>query len=373
MMTATSGCFDPGDVNDTAEGTTGGAEGSGTMVVTTATMSGATTESGATTDTGSTTTDPDTTASLDDGTTAGETGSETTEDTTDGGMTTCADAGGVCLSAPAKGWSQPFARGETADDCGGSFDVVGSEWFVGVAADVGSCDCTCGEPMGTCDDARRGNYFQQGCPGTKAGSADWDPGVCQFDGPYNPQAINSRSVIAADVDEESCAGTIEEDLPEPELQGAVVGCGLADELSGECPAPTDLCIPEPGEPLAAGLCVSQAGEHACPEGYPEQTVLLDTVVDGRMCDETCECTVTSSFCTTNWSVFSADDCSGAPLSNEVLESGLVVCATPPSGSPARYSELTSVDYVGEGCNAPPSVPATGEVSGVDPVTVCCTE
>ncbi|MEM6996158.1 MAG: hypothetical protein AAF721_36965, partial [Myxococcota bacterium] len=235
VVTATPGCFDPEITNDDTEGTTSSADGSGTVMTTASTMSNPTTGDEPTTTDAGTTADPDdgTTASVDGATTAEEDGTtmvETTVTTGDSGPeVACEDKGWLCIGPPGAGWSDPFARADDAQNCEGQFRNEGPEWYADVTADPGSCDCTCGDPMGTCGNALRANHFQQGCTDANVATNAWNLGVCLFDGPYNPQVINGRSAIAANVANESCDGTITAVLPEPQPLGVVVGCGLTDE------------------------------------------------------------------------------------------------------------------------------------------------
>jgi hypothetical protein len=130
-----------------------------------------------------------------------------------------------------------------------------------------------------------------------------------------------------------------------------------------------LCVPEPGEGFAT--CVRQAGDVACPSGWPVRRLFFDEMADGRSCSG-CACSApTGSVCLVSISLASDATCSGFPLQGAVVTSEKPTsCHDLPPGVALTSKAAAFIAYEPGACE-PTGGETVGEVFPSDPVTFCC--
>jgi hypothetical protein len=156
----------------------------------------------------------------------------------------------------------------------------------------------------------------------------------------------------------------------PEFDNAVRACGGANEEADACASGDEMCIPDP--PAAGGLtlCIYREGLLSCPADYPnEQALVYTSFQDTRSCPESCSCSAQGGDCSSTMNVYGVFDCGGGANSVNVGTSGQT-CLT--SGS-ALIPFGVAVDPEPVCTPDSSTTTATGQVTGADPITVCCSD
>lgn len=272
-----------------------------------------------------------------------------------GGVVTLPDCeGGFCV-APPIGWEGPVVLTTPDGDCGGAFDV---ELMAGETDHVGppvSCGCECGDAAGSvCTSATVTRFGEPEC-----------------EGPYPTLEVGGCTNVAGNaVSWTAVATPVGGSCPPNDLSAKPTAtwndrklCGLASP--GACEA--GVCAPVPGVGLEPRLCIYEDGDVACDAAeFPNKIVLYtDGHVDDRRCDVDCTC----------------GEPTGTACEGFVQGFQGAGCATPQDGvlfgtCDAYVSSNGSLNLFVTGvqqgaCAALPRA-AIGQITGVAPVTVCCT-
>lgn len=226
----------------------------------------------------------------------------------------------------------------------------------GTSVDEGDADCQCScAGSVNCPQYIQIDTFNvancQGVPCNQASSGEYTDlctpigsGTCT-----QPQSYQIRSYSASN----TCSPTVSSDFEEPKFSETLVGCGAS---AGPACENGGTCLPTPSAPFESSFCLAATGDLECPGAYPNKRLVFNGLNDDRSCGA-CQC---MPYC-----VLHGADCNKAattpigPSGSSCLPFNSV-----PGSSTGRYTRT-------EGCavSAPPAV--VGEVSGTDPITVCC--
>lgn len=329
-------------------------------------------------------TDPTTTASTP--TTTGM--PDTTGDETDTSTGTSADpTGGAdetttaeavcpathqCIEEPPDEWNGPIARFVTDPEakeqpsCDGAYPEEATVAFEGLQADPAECSCSCGEAQEvSCENQVSVRYFadDETCSGGASADLTLIAGICNtlpltFPGNSHwlPEPI--------EVQGGACEAIDEMNKEDPSFESRILACGGA-ELLGGCAAGR-LCAPRPEGDQRPGLCVWQAGEHECPGGYDERTVVWGGADDQRGCAP-CGCGDPVGLCDEALIRLFQASCTGS-LAAAFAADGECHSQSYLSTQSATVTLGDPVAFC-----SPTEPMAVGEVVGTDPVTVCCTQ
>jgi len=282
--------------------------------------------------------------------------SVTTEDSSpEGSSESGVGACELCVPSPPQGWSGPMVlgEGETAPTCAAPYTAVLFEAAQNISGDDAACTCECGDPTIDCDALQ----FEYGnaCAGPFDFENFADPETCHDTSPTGPSSTPFFFPISGT---EACPGNPTIEVPEASLTELVL-CG-APLQQNTCSA-EELCAGTVPEGFSTGLCVAQAGEHECPEGYPEPRTAFSDVEDTRRCSA-CTCSPGGAFtCASELEVFDQAGCMGTA---DAEVTGMDQCFDSPTSF--RYTEPTVT-----GVCTPSATEPTGTISGADPLTICC--
>ena len=272
-----------------------------------------------------------------------------------GGVPLAGCDGGFSVAAPI-GWEGPVVLTKPAGSCGAGFDV---EIMAGETDHAGApvtCDCECGAAAGSvCTSATVTRFGQADCMGAYpamevsactnvAGNAvSWTAVATPTGG----------SCVANDLIETPAATWNDRKL-----------CGMGSPSACE----EGICAPVPGAGLEPRLCIYEEGDVACDaEQFPNKVVLYTGGhVDDRRCDATCTCgDPVGAACEGYVQAFQGAGCL-AP------QDGVVFGTCDPDYINSNGSLSILVTGVQQGACSPLPRAATGQITGVTPVTVCCT-
>ncbi len=265
-------------------------------------------------------------------------------------------SGGYCVSPPF-GWEGPVALTVPGGACGGGFEALLATGQTDLAGAPATCDCTCGAASGsTCPTATVTRYTDVDCTGTAYPALA--VGACTFVSGSATSWNASATPVGG-----SCPPTEGKQVPAATWNDRAL-CGLGAPAACEGGS----CAPIPGAGLEPRLCIYETGDVACDaEQFPNKVLLFTGGHDDtRDCDAPCAC----------------GEPAGAACVGFVRGFQGGTCQTPQDGvnlgtCDADYVDgngsldlyITSVD---EGaCTALPRAPA-GTVTGLEPLTVCCT-
>jgi len=237
------------------------------------------------------------------------------------------------------------------------------ERFVtGATADPYACDCTCGTTPQVCSGTALLNEY------TDSGCADTPASVTEVS--FSTECDLQASLIA------QFHGYLLSDVafgPAPECAATptVTDESNVDEQEITVCSPNMAC--DAGACLSdseqAALCVAHIESVACPDGFPNQTLIAQSVSDTRDCGAcTCESTLSCTFID-----LLVDNDSLCGTDNPYNFIASTSCAEAPNNFPFNASQAgASVTGSGECTLSEPSEP-TGGVA-LDPATittVCC--
>lgn len=293
------------------------------------------------------------------------------EDDTTTGVAAC-PATHQCVEEPPEEWNGPVARFATdpaakeQPSCDGAYPEEATLAFEGLQADPAECSCSCGEAQDvSCDNQISVRYFAEDetCSGGATADLNLVAGICNT----LPVAFPGNSYWLPDPIEAqggACEAIDEMNKEDPSFENRILACGGA-ELQGGCAAGR-VCAPRPDEGQLPGLCVWQAGEHDCPDGYGDKTVLFGGVDDQRGCAP-CGCGDPVGLCDEAVVRLFQFSCTGSLAATFPADAE----CHPQSSVSAQSATVTLGDPVAF-CS-PTEPMAVGEVVGTDPVTVCCAQ
>jgi hypothetical protein len=298
-----------------------------------------------------------------EGTTADpDTGSDT-------GVTNCPSSTHRCVAEPEEGWQGPVRSASSAADeavaCGGAYPESTAVAFADITAPASACDCSCEAPVGTtCANTVTLHFHgdSDACSSATPTNITLFEGICnslQFPFPSNSHWL-ADPVEASGGACEPLGATA---TAEASFGTRVTACGGA-ELGSGC-ANGRVCAPRASSENDEGLCVWREGEHGCPNGYPERSVLFSEIEDTRDCSQ-CVCSPPVGLCNAAtvqlWGgntcqtllagVFTADGECAAGNGNGVVTARYL------PGEPTAFC-------------TPSGGEPQGDAVGTGPITLCC--
>lgn len=273
-----------------------------------------------------------------------------------------------CVPQAPEGWSGPGAMTEALSheprpECPANFPEPLVEANSGLPTAPAACECDCmpSENAECATEAQLTAYSSADCAGS-ATVINVQANACL--GAGNIAGGSSYRLPEIDVVSGTCAPIDIVDTPAAVFDSAVTICGGAQLDPNGC-GNTELCAPKPSN--GAQVCIWREGEDECPESYPNGTMLYRDLEDTRGC-EPCSCGTAQGSCEDAHVRISQRLTSNlcAALLMEVPADGSCTgtLAAEPDGALLGLGTPTASCPPSEGV-------ATGEVAGVDPITVCC--
>jgi len=278
----------------------------------------------------------------------------------------CAD-GDRCAPDVPSGWSGPIALYEGPDD-----DLPecpdGPELFdagVRPAQDpLGCAPCICGSVNGgACSLAMR-TYNDEGC--TIETSSTGVGSQCTV--PITSTAFRFEGFELSGGSCNPSGGNLTE-RPEPRWQSVARACRLASNEGSGCDGGS-ACFPEPTLPFRDDICVFRAGDHACPDAYPDLRTYYTGLDDDRACSS-CGCRAPTE-CTGTLTAYNSQACllEAPDYRSEPVSLGAAGSCRRIEDFSIHALELTDVEYP-SGCAPIAPVSTQGSVTATGPITVCC--
>jgi len=308
--------------------------------------------------------DPDTSTSVDPDTSTGG------DDTTTGGPS-CPEESHACVAVP-DGWTGPVLLREPEDpearaQCPKAYPDATPAGGADLEAEAAECGCSCGDAAGaTCALATTLNYWgtDPTCSeGTPVESLNVFTTICNALG-LNIPSDSYFQVEPVLVEGGACAPEAALNVPPATFGRNGLTCGGAELLEG-CDDDAEVCVPRPdGE----SLCVWQAGDEDCPEGFEGRRELYHQALDDqRACNE-CTCGDPVGLCDNAVITMFANVCN-PPVSGSIIASGECY---PGSAIQPTQSAIFDVGDPSAFCVAGAAV-ATGDATPTEPLTVCCAQ
>jgi len=295
------------------------------------------------------------------GTGGGTAGSGAGGSATGGGGPICAGSA-VCVPAAPDGWEGPTALwlgNDAPPECDSGWMTASTAHEGMVSGDVSCEACTCGVPsMEVCGVPAVTIYSSNSCGGIVNNVVPKANGGCTT----IPSTFSMRAT-AAEATGGSCAtqgGS--PTLGEIKFENAALLCN--EPKDSEACGKNGVCAPP--APAGGRLCVAKHGdEPSCPGEYPDRAVIYAGVADTRGCTA-CSCGAPKgATCVGVLGAYLATDCAGnkAPIAQD----GSCV-----NNNISTWTALSYVPgmYIPGACSPSGGV-VTGEVSPMDPTTVCC--
>jgi hypothetical protein len=258
--------------------------------------------------------------------------------------------GGVCAPQVPAGWSGPveLAVGSAAPPtCGSAYQ--GSSWvsYDGLSAPDATCGCTCDAPTGFTCSVEVTSVVTPGCTVPTGPPMAYASGQCDVGG-YNN--VSTPTVAGG-----ACQPNGSAAVPPTSWSGEARACAPT-QAPGLCSQ--GVCMPALDPTFL--LCIEQAGDQACPSGYPNKRTEYASVSDTRGCSA-CTCGAPSGIsCGGRWTWYSDRNCQTA------LASSSLPANCTGSNQSAEYQAAPS----GGSCGASGSSP-TGSAQGAGAQTFCC--
>jgi len=271
-----------------------------------------------------------------------------------------------CVPRPPSGWSGPviYASASTLANCTSNYPTESLVGGLGISADTTcSCSCTATPLSSSCGSAWYKLYsLNAQCSAGGGSSASIGASTC-----VSLTGAGTSLELGLDPPAAQCASGSYQTLGAPSWTGPIRACGGATENAGACTSTGEACIPKPPGSANAQICVYHAGTADCPVGYATPHLIYQSWSDGRSCPNSCSCTAAGGTCTSVPIRYSMASCnSGGPQSNLYSTASLCI-----DGGTYRSVVSGSVS-VGTSPTCTGSLTtATGSVSGVNPITVCC--
>lgn len=308
-----------------------------------------------------------------DGTTTEPSGS--TSD--DGGSATtgeppfveCPAATHRCLTDPPLNWSGPFVPREVASDavppdCGGAYASDEGAYSLDPSSGTHSCDCECGDATGVSCTTRLRHSSSSGCP-INGSTITMTDNVCHS----IPDTGDDYWVVLLEMSDGSCAAQPSSQIDPVTYDSSVRFCG-ATERPDRCSA-TEQCLPVPSTPVDDVWCIVREGEHECPAdgpytfGGPSYTAYEDT----RDCSG-CVCGEPTGSCGEVDAVLYTQTSCGIPDYGGTADQTCDLTTTMFAPTIRAYRRVAG-PVVDVSCAATGGA-EIGELTLLDPITICCT-
>jgi hypothetical protein len=280
------------------------------------------------------------------------------------GAVDCADDRCVdvtCAAPLLAGWSGPFVmlRGVSVDAsmCEGAWGKPQLSGSITIEEPPASCSaCLCAPPsQPSCGSSAVFAYTDNLC-GAVAIAGAGASGVCE--------AVMSASVASVNVVSNLIGGTC---VATPSILTTPLTTEQQAILCGGAPSGAGCfgsCWPRPPSGAQAGLCITRNGNHPCPAGYDaERVVIHQGHTDTRACAP-CSCAPPPTHCPVTLAIYSDAGCSILATSVISTNSCTMAAATF-AAFEATPSPPTIVSCL------PSAAEAVGELTPVNPVSVCC--
>lgn len=274
----------------------------------------------------------------------------------------------ACVGVPT-GWTGPALLRESDDprrggECPVEYPDLEPLGGAGLTAAPAECGCTCGSATGTsCALETRLNFWGDDptcSDGTPASSYDVFTTICN-DFQATLPGGSYFQVEPVIVEGGSCNPQPVVALPPAAFAATASTCGGATLLEG-C-VDDEVCAPRADDDA---LCVWQAGDSDCPEGFDGRRGLYyGTIDDTRGCDD-CTCSDPIGLCDGAAVTLFANVCN-PPISGLLAANGE---CNPGSLVSGTQSAIFAVGEPTAFCVADDVVPV-GVATPSDPVTVCC--
>lgn len=326
----------------------------------------------------SSTSDPDSEDTVDDESSGGSdisdgsTGEPSGYDTD--APASCAAGSGSCMLIPSD-WSGPVtvdvSSGASAASCDGADEAFRAHGDLDVPD--ATCGCECSPATGAeCSDAVLTAWAgDASCSETDVFVQNLSPAgdSCNYMPAIDatgtvPLSEASYWTLSTESTGGSCATEAEVDIPPAEYTSEVVGCEV-EALDGEC-ADDESCVD--GSDFGE-VCVWREGDHACPGGdFTERTVYFaGDVVDDRSCS-TCSCGSAEGSCPSSEAMLHVGYyCNGEGVG---IQADCTEACVGPDCEPFAISASLSLGPAVAACE-PSGGELDGDVTGLEPVTVCC--
>ncbi len=282
----------------------------------------------------------------------------------------------ACTPRIPAGWTGPlelYAGPKAPAVCSAHFLGPSYAGSADLIAPGASCSCQCGAPQNVrCSVPTVSFYGSPMCGATNSPCAtvDLSPSACtSVDKSAN--CLFTLSGLSMSAPASRAVGGSCGSLPASAVAIATWGTNARACISGTAPVQADclageVCAPSPGMPYSAALCVSHAGDVACPTtDYVTRQVFYGAVDDTRGCSA-CSCGgVTGASCAASFDVYasmSTGTCGGSKITYQAP----VSCA--PVQQPASF--LLTLSPSAGSCIASSNGPI-GSATPTRPTTMCC--
>lgn len=273
----------------------------------------------------------------------------------------------ACVPAPPTGWSGPallYLGDAPVPACPTSFPtpLLTAKHGGTLNAPPAECSaCSCGAATGLgCSGSSLSGYALTGCVGSSTGSgtapssgacASFPVGGGQAKASH-PQATGSCPPNGGVLTKEEPAWTKEAHLCEGSASTGACGAG-------------EICAPPLVAPFGATYCVHQTGDIECPPQYPARNVVYGDGFDDTRACTSCACAFAPAGCDADVRYYGGGSCTGQYTTKPANGS-----CNSTNGFVIYSAKLMMLSGPSGSCTPSGGV-ATGNVSGVDPVTVCC--
>jgi hypothetical protein len=264
------------------------------------------------------------------------------------------------------GWNGPVALYDgdptTVPTCPPEHPTTAYQGTAGLLPQPAMCSaCACAAPPVSCTPAALVFTGDAACATPQGTAVQPAPGQC---GPVHPPAGTQGFTAALPTPAAGACGPSggAKMIPPPAWGRAGLAC-LGGGLGGGCP-PGSFCASTPPAPFVPALCIYRSGDLACPPGFADKHLFVDSVVDTRGCSA-CACGAPVVDCAATTTVFADGACGGASL--PVVDDG---SCTPASGSVGSMK----VAVVATGSCTPAGGQPTGTIAeGTQKTTACCAQ
>jgi len=281
----------------------------------------------------------------------------------------------ACVPSVPSGWAGPvelYAGSSAAPPCTTDFTTAydGNSQLDAPAA---SCSCQCNPSVTQCASPTMTIYEAAcvagtgcSCTGTSCDTFTLQAAVCTTVAPSACTVKVATGMNAtAPVPSGSCPPVAGKSAAPITWGTSAQACSSSIAIAQvDCPA-GDVCAPKAAAPYGSTLCISQAGDIACPtQGYTQKQTFYGGADDQRTCTA-CTCgSPTGASCDATIDMYTSADgsCTGTP--NEFI--------TPFSCDPVNdpVDMRLVVSSQGGSCVAS-TVSATGSATPISPTTFCC--
>jgi hypothetical protein len=283
------------------------------------------------------------------------------------GMTDCADpmcSSFACVDAPPTGWALVALAETTQPACPTGY-TASTDLKVVSGAVAHTCSCSCAATGGT------------SCTSASVAVATSGENTCMADTSTN---INNNvgatcTALAADLD--IPMGT---DFAKLATPGGPTSCNNTPTLTklnptdgractppmrggSGCAASTQTCLLKPA---GFTMCVSKAGNQACPAGFTKQRHAGSAATDSRMCSA---CTCNNAPCASDVVLWSNGACNAKMA--HLTTANNTSCSAPLAGSDMNFTAKYYKSTTTGGCSVGTAPTPQGMLTFTDERTICC--